>query len=170
MEQFEAVVNGSNRVMIQKNLDHFYLNGSRMDIKWHSPDKGIFKGVYKNKPFTAILVGFIEDTNEIEWRINGKFSKVTLNTEIDLLLKRLGLQNMKSSKATELKSPMPGLILSIEVKPGDTISKGDALLVLESMKMENVIKASSDAVIKSVQSKIGETVEKNEVLIKFEEG
>jgi len=62
---------------------------------------------------------------------------------------------------------MPGLILGISVTIGDTVSKGDTLLILEAMKMENSIKSPTDGVIKNIAVKKGETVEKNQVILNF---
>jgi biotin carboxyl carrier protein len=60
---------------------------------------------------------------------------------------------------------MPGLVLKVLVKDGDVIKKGDNLLVLEAMKMENSIKAPADATIKAVKITAGDKVEKNQVMI-----
>jgi biotin carboxyl carrier protein len=60
---------------------------------------------------------------------------------------------------------MPGLVLKVLVKDGDVIKKGDNILVLEAMKMENSIKAPADATIKSVKIIAGDKVEKNQVMI-----
>jgi biotin carboxyl carrier protein len=79
----------------------------------------------------------------------------------------LGLDNLQSAKVAELKAPMPGLVLSILVKEGDEIKKGDNLLVLEAMKMENIIKSPADVTIKSIRIKPSDKVEKNQVLIQF---
>jgi biotin carboxyl carrier protein len=62
---------------------------------------------------------------------------------------------------------MPGLIIDLRVKEGDQVKAGDPLLILEAMKMENIIKASGDSIVKSLKVKKGETVEKNQVLIEF---
>jgi biotin carboxyl carrier protein len=63
---------------------------------------------------------------------------------------------------------MPGQVLDILVKAGDTISEGDGLIVLEAMKMENIIKSNRDGVIQEVYAKKNNSVEKNAVLIVFE--
>ena len=68
----------------------------------------------------------------------------------------------------ELRAPMPGKALKIEVAPGDSVSRGDTLLVLEAMKMENLIKAAGDGVVKRVIIKAGDSVERGEQLIEFE--
>jgi biotin carboxyl carrier protein len=67
-----------------------------------------------------------------------------------------------------MKAPMPGMVLDVLVKAGESITKDQALIVLEAMKMENVLKAPADAVIKSVNISKGNAVEKNQVLISFE--
>ena len=54
------------------------------------------------------------------------------------------------------------------VQPGQTVAKGDGLLILEAMKMENMLKAEEEGIIKSVNVSVGDAVEKNNVLIDFE--
>jgi biotin carboxyl carrier protein len=60
---------------------------------------------------------------------------------------------------------MPGLVLKVLVSEGDLIKKGEGLLVLEAMKMENLIKAPADIKISKINIKSGQIVEKNQVLI-----
>ena len=55
----------------------------------------------------------------------------------------MGLDNALEVKISHLASPMPGLVIKSLVKAGDTVEKGDPLIVLEAMKMENVLKAPS---------------------------
>ena len=63
---------------------------------------------------------------------------------------------------------MPGLVLSIMVEPGDSVKKGEGVMVLEAMKMENIIRTPADGIVKSIDVKKSDAVEKNQVLIKFE--
>lgn len=63
---------------------------------------------------------------------------------------------------------MPGKVLELLAKEGDTLSKGDNILILEAMKMENVIKAEVDCVIKKIHISSQENVEKNQVLIELD--
>jgi propionyl-CoA carboxylase alpha chain len=64
-------------------------------------------------------------------------------------------------------SPMPGLIVSIPVRAGDTVKAGQELVVLEAMKMENVLRAERDGVIEAIEVEPGATVAADEVLITF---
>ena len=65
---------------------------------------------------------------------------------------------------TTVSAPMPGTILSVNVKAGDTVKKGQVLMVLEAMKMENEIMAPQDATVVSVQAAAGAAVETGTVL------
>jgi len=59
-------------------------------------------------------------------------------------------------------------VLEIQVQAGQTVSKGDTLLILEAMKMENVLKAAADGVIKSIHVQKGAAVEKGALLLELE--
>ncbi|WMJ78561.1 MULTISPECIES: biotin/lipoyl-containing protein [unclassified Sedimentibacter] len=76
-------------------------------------------------------------------------------------------QASSSDSANSVTSPMPGTILKVMVKAGDTVKNGDVLLVLEAMKMENEIMAPSDAVVASVAVAEGSTVSTGDVLVTF---
>ena len=79
----------------------------------------------------------------------------------------MGLENALTPKISDLKAPMPGLVLQVLVNPGDTVAKGDKILVLEAMKMENAIKSPTDGIISDVFVKQGLAVDKNQLLITF---
>ena len=103
-------------------------------------------------------------------KINGILKKVTLFKEIEKLLSQI-IQNYSDSSEddiTELNAPMPGTILEIKVSKGDKVKKDDSLLILEAMKMENVLTSPKDGVISEVIVKINETVDKGTVLLNFE--
>ncbi len=77
------------------------------------------------------------------------------------------MNNAASGKLGDLKSPMPGLVIKILVKEGDEIKKGDSLIVLEAMKMENMLKAQGDGIVKAIKVQPGNAVVKGEILISF---
>ena len=70
-----------------------------------------------------------------------------------------------SAGATAIKAPMPGTIVKVNVNPGDKVSKGDVLCVLEAMKMENDIPAPKDGTVASIEVTKGSTVQSGDVLI-----
>ncbi|MEJ0056943.1 MAG: acetyl-CoA carboxylase biotin carboxyl carrier protein subunit [Bacteroidota bacterium] len=87
--------------------------------------------------------------------------------KFDILLEKMGMNASAAGKVNVIKAPMPGLIIDLRVKAGDTVNAGDPLLVLEAMKMENIIKAPGEGVVKQVKVKKGDTVEKGQLLIEF---
>lgn len=70
--------------------------------------------------------------------------------------------------ASNIKAPMPGTILKVNVNAGDSVKKGQVLLVLEAMKMENEIVAPADAVVASVSVTKGSSVNAGDVLVSFQ--
>lgn len=67
----------------------------------------------------------------------------------------------------ELHAPMPGLVVRILKAVGDVVKKGDPLLVVEAMKMENELKSPTDGTIESIHALVGKPVDKGAVLVTF---
>jgi len=123
--------------------------------------------LYQNKSYNVEVVEFDKTEKLAKIKVNGNEYQVKVTTELDLLLKQLGMDNFNSNKVVQIKAPMPGLVLNVLVKEGDEIKKGDSLLVLEAMKMENIIKSPTDAMVKKVEVAQGDKIEKNTVLVQF---
>lgn len=68
----------------------------------------------------------------------------------------------------ELHAPMPGLVMRVLKSVGDNVRKGDALIVVEAMKMENELKAPTDGTIREIHAVVGRPVDKGAVLITFD--
>jgi biotin carboxyl carrier protein len=123
--------------------------------------------IHQNKSYNATLISFNEEEKKLTVRINGNDYDVQLKNETDLLLEKLGMNSAATKKVNNLKAPMPGLIVNIIAKEGASISKGEPLIILEAMKMENVIKAPADVVVKSIKVQPKQAVEKGEILMEF---
>lgn len=121
-----------------------------------------------DKAVTAKIIHKDFDSKLYTIRINSNNYKVKIENQLDQLIKELGFSIGSSKKLNDIKAPMPGIIIGIEVKEGDKIKEGDTLLILEAMKMENAIFSSKDATVKSISVKTGDTVEKNKLLIELE--
>jgi biotin carboxyl carrier protein len=77
-------------------------------------------------------------------------------------------QKKGSAGKSQINCPMPGTILSIKVKVGDKVSKGDVVMILEAMKMENEILAPEDGIITSIDTSEGASVNTGDILATFE--
>jgi biotin carboxyl carrier protein len=100
-------------------------------------------------------------------KVNGTNYNVKIADIYDRLIQQMGISSGGATKSNNVQSPMPGLVLSILVSEGQTVAKGDNLLILEAMKMENVIKATGDGVVKSIKIQQGAVVEKRQLLIEM---
>jgi biotin carboxyl carrier protein len=103
-------------------------------------------------------------------KIDGEIKETVLLNQLDLLIEQMGLNTTKSKKLSTLHAPMPGLVTGIKATVGQEVEKGTPLLILEAMKMENVIVAPQHTFVKEIKVTIGLAVDKGAVLIEFTEG
>ena len=143
------------------NGDFYSLDIEKVDAQtWHILKDNI-----------SYYVQWIERNDEAKTytlKVNGSLIVLEAKNEFDILLEKMGMANVGSAKVSKLKAPMPGKVLDVLVTVGQEVVKGDGLVILEAMKMENVLKADDVGVVKSVNVSIGEAVEKNNILIEFE--
>ena len=93
--------------------------------------------------------------------------EVSIKTETDLLLERFGLDAGDSAAEREVRAPMPGLVLRVLAAPGDAVTAGQGLVVLEAMKMENELRAPADGTVAAVHAAAGAAVGKNDLLVEL---
>jgi biotin carboxyl carrier protein len=101
-------------------------------------------------------------------RVNGVVQALQILGPQQLLLESMGMSTNVETQEKQVESPMPGKILQVMVTPGTAVDEGDPLLVLEAMKMENVIRAPRSGVIAGVEAQVGEAVEKAATLVTYE--
>lgn len=147
--------------------DGFVVNGK--PVRWDIAriHDGYFHIILDNKSYRAEVMEIDAAAKHFVLKINGNVYPVVLKDRFDLLLEKLGMNATAGARVNHVRAPMPGLIIQLKVKDGDVVKAGDTLLILEAMKMENIIKAPGDATVKSVKVNMGQGVEKNQVLIEF---
>ena len=126
---------------------------------------GTYHALYEGKSYTIKVRESHGDYLGLE--INNKIAETRVKNELEDLISKMGMDKLSGALMNELKAPMPGLVLKIMVKEGDEVKKGDSLIVLEAMKMENNIKAMGDGKVGSIQVNAGDKVDKNQLLISF---
>lgn len=128
-----------------------------------------FKYTINGTDYNVVVQSFDDTTAEIE--VNGKAYKVGLEEKQEEEVKRPVVRTgaspsaPKTTAAGAIKSPLPGVILSVDCKVGDTIEKGQKVIVLEAMKMENVITADQAGTVKSVSVNAGDSVMEGDILV-----
>ena len=138
------------------NLDAVKLSNGKLHILKDNQayDCELLEADYNNSTLTIL--------------VNGTKYNLKIEDEYDLLVKKMGLSVVTSAKLDNIKAPMPGLIIDVMVEPGQTIEKGTPLLILDAMKMENVLKADGEGVVKSIEIMRSQAVDKGQVLIEME--
>jgi biotin carboxyl carrier protein len=147
--------------------DEPFGRGKPVELDAYLNRNGMLCFLFNNHSYQAELISYNENDKIAVIKLNNNRYEVKLKNDTDLLLEQLGIGN-KAQKVQSIKAPMPGLVLSINVKEGDSVSKGDGLLVLEAMKMENLIKAQSEGKVKKIFVSTGAKVEKNQPMIEME--
>ena len=145
----------------------FVVNGKAVTWDLVTVQDGYFHVLMNDRSYRAEFTETDVERKRVAIKVNGKIYPVILKDRFDVLLEKMGMSANAAAKVNHVRAPMPGLIINLKVKEGDRVSAGDALIILEAMKMENVIKAPGDATVKSVKVRTGEGVEKNQVLIEF---
>jgi biotin carboxyl carrier protein len=165
MLQIKTANDKTWQVDIQK--DAILLNGTpfNWDISPIGPNR--YHIIKDGRSYTAELVEADYQSKTFTFKINGAKQTVQAKDRFDLLLDKLGMSNANAQKVNDVKAPMPGLILEIKVQPGQEVKKGDPIMILEAMKMENILKSPGDGVVREIKVAVKQNVEKNQILIQF---
>jgi biotin carboxyl carrier protein len=163
-------ISTANKSLDIKQLENsvFEINGKNVSADIIALDENQLHIIVNHKSYTADLIAIDELGKNLKLKINGKIFELNIKDKIDLLLESMGLDKALVKVIKDIKAPMPGLVVSILVKEGDVIKKGDALVTLEAMKMENIIKSPADVVIKKINISKGLALEKGQVMIEFQ--
>lgn len=122
----------------------------------------------QNQTIQVRCIGIDKVNKTVTLLYNNQKYSAKITEPMDELLKSMGLENALVQKISEVKAPMPGLVLDVLVSPGDSVEIGQKILVLEAMKMENAIKSPTAGVVASINVSRGQAVDKNYILIRFE--
>ncbi|MBT8303085.1 MAG: acetyl-CoA carboxylase biotin carboxyl carrier protein subunit [Bacteroidia bacterium] len=120
------------------------------------------------RSYNAEIIDSDFDSKSYKVLVNNNEYNIHIFNDLDILIKEMGFEVGSSKMINEIKAPMPGLILDINIEVGQEVNEDDSLLILEAMKMENVLTSPRIGVVKSIGAKKGDAVEKNQILITFE--
>ena len=161
-------VNEHYNFNVEINNNLMSVNGLEVVLDSRSLGNNHTHVIYNNKSYNIEVVSESKADKTSIIKVNGTTYTIEMEDQYDQLLKQLGMDSALASKISEIKAPMPGMVLNVLVTEGQEVSKGDSLLVLEAMKMENVIKSPAAGIIKKILINKADKVEKNEILIQFQ--
>lgn len=164
---YKAIVNNHQEIQIEKENGYHKVDDDSLYLDIANMKNNQFHILQNGVSYNATLVE--KDDKKLTIKVNGNLYEVAIEDEYDLLLKQLGMEFGKTGLLEDIKAPMPGMVVDVKVQSGDAVSKDQPLVILEAMKMENVLKAPADTIVGSVSVNKEDKVEKNQVLITFEE-
>ena len=164
---YRARVNEGESLTMETKEDILHINGEPFQFDSSEISSGYLHIIKDQQSIITEVVKADYKSKTFQIKVKGRIHTVTLQDKMDLLLEKMGISSADDQALKDIKAPMPGLILDIMVENGQAINKGEPLMILEAMKMENVLKSPGDGVIKSIEVQKGQSVEKNQVLINF---
>lgn len=164
----KAIVNGDLSFTVERK--GAVLTGNGQPVEWSDVtlSNGNHSIIMDGHSYMAQVIKIDRETKTVTVLIDQQEYEVLIEEPIDQLLAAMGMKDALTRKVNDIKAPMPGLVLKVLVEPGQAIKKGEPVLVLEAMKMENVFKAVADAVVKEIRVTERTAVEKGEVLVILE--
>ena len=138
------------------------LNGEPRDVDFLNLGGALYSVITQNQSLEVVID---DEDNTIEVMMNGRLYETQVLDERALLMaqRKGGLGN----NSGEVNSPMPGLIVKVAVENGQDVHQGQTVLILESMKMQNELKAPIDGTVSAIYVEAGQTVDKNTFLIEI---
>lgn len=148
--------------------DQIFLNGELVELDLANISSEKYHVLKNNKSYNIQILeaDLVQKTFKIQ--VNDQVFQLNLEDALDQQLRDMGMSKTVSDKVDKIHAPMPGLVLKILVKPGQEVKKGDSLIILEAMKMENIIKSVGNGIVQNILIREKDAVEKNQVLIEME--
>ena len=160
MQNYSIIINGKSVDLQESDVNTLHLTPVDQTTYHHITES--------NESLQLEVVEMDLQTSTYKVKINNTLYTGKIELPIDLLIKQLGMDKVQGPALDKVVAPMPGLVLDISASQGQTVTQGESLLILEAMKMENVIKSPVDGVIKSIDVTVGQSIAKSQVLITYE--
>jgi biotin carboxyl carrier protein len=164
---YQLKVNNKFDFKVDKAGDSLLINDNEIQVDKKQVNSSTWHIIQQLQSYNIEVVNFDAVAKTATIRVNNNLYTITAKDQFDLLLDKMGLSGLATAQISELKAPMPGLVLKVFVEADATVQKGDSLFILEAMKMENIIKSPGDGMVKSIKVAPGDKVEKGQILLQF---
>lgn len=160
--KYVTTVNGKSFEIEIEADGSLIVNGQKRAVDFRALGPSMYSILAEN---TSHELTIEQREDEIEVLVRGRlYSSQVLDERALLMAQRTGGM-MGDAKEASVKCPMPGLIVLVPVQVGQSVTKGQTVVILESMKMQNELKAPRDGVVQIIHVEPGQSVEQNKVLI-----
>lgn len=160
--KYLTTVNGQKFEVELDKDGRLTINGETRQVDFHHISEALYSVLINNKSVEALVE---RHEGRYQVLIEGDLYEVEVLDERQQRLMSASSGFSAAQGEITIRSPMPGLIVAVRVSEGDQVRKGQPLVVLESMKMENDIKAPRDGKVERIHVEKGQTVEQNKALI-----
>lgn len=160
-------VNKDKNIEYKQENGQIILDNKAFDVDIQSINNNHYHILKGSKSYNAELISFDLQTKTLLIKVDGETFELEIKERFDILLEKMGISQSTGVNVADIKAPMPGLIIDIKVSEGQEVELGEVIMILEAMKMENILKSPQKGIIKSIKVKKGQSVEKNQVLIEF---
>ncbi len=158
----------SKSFIVSVGDDNYSLDAAdALAVDLHPNDPENFHLIYKGRSHTVVLEQVELGSKSVLLRVDGKRYLAKIEDDRDQLIRAMGLNRSNAAPVNDVVAPMPGLVLDVLVRPTQEVTEGDGLLILEAMKMENMLRAPATGAINSIRVQVGDAVEKGQVLIEM---
>lgn len=148
-----------------KNFVRLSINGEEYEVDVTMLEEGVYSILHNGKSYNTELT---RSEDNKSYNVHTAFSAFDVKI-IDEKAKYLRMRKDGDDRQdNKIITPMPGKVVSIPVKAGDVLTKGDTVIVIEAMKMQNSIKVASDCTIKEILVNEGDAINANQLLIHLE--
>jgi len=157
--KYMTFVNGKEYVIDIDRENEVLVNGEPYAIDFHNLSaRGLVSLLLNNHSYE----GVVEENDGDMWDVllRGELYEVKVQDERSYRLAKARGVLAEDSNEAVIKSPMPGIIVAVPAVVGEPIKKGETVIILESMKMENELKSPIDGVLMNVMVEAGDSVEK----------
>src|SRR5215211_7028954 len=142
---------------------HVSVDGKAYEIDFESVSgQSVYSLIVNGKSHEAYAA---QDEDQWQVLLRGRLYPVTVEDEREKRLRSAAGGGIAETGEFHLRAPMPGLAVAILVEEGQTVQKGQVLLILESMKMQNELKSPRDGTVGRIRVKAGETIEQKQTLL-----
>ena len=139
------------------------IDGKVLEVDFKSlADQPVYSLILGHDSYEAYVS---EGENALQVLLRGQLYEVDVEDERQRRLRQVSEVHGDAGGEFSLKAPMPGLVVAVPVSEGETVSRGQNLIILESMKMQNELRSPREGVVQRVRVTPGERVEQNQPLV-----
>ncbi len=165
--EYIAVTPGDNKYVVRNPFsEELKINGHKKEIKIFENEEGFTFLEFKNKKYLAEITD--KSQNKYTVLLNGVSYSFTIESPISYRSRKYLEKYKQHNKIEIVTAPMPGKIIELLVEETSHVKEGEAILILEAMKMQNEIIAQVSGKIRKISVKAGDSVTKDDVLMEIE--